>query len=242
MAEHVQLLDRLRTVHSEIELTRLLRETASQFSMSHFAIYDVPDANAASLRPYIRLTNMSAQFYEEFDRHELLQLSALFRLLQKSTAPKVWCSSCDGLRSSDPRKRKYHSILAKEGLTCTAMIPVHRCDGSRGAVAFGGARGPINADELSSLCFIAAHAYEAFETLTQKGAACQSGSTECGLTARELEVLDWAANGKTTGEIASILSLSDHTVNTYMNSAMRKMDCVNRTQLVAKALRLNLIN
>lgn len=237
MAEHIQLLDLLQTVHSEIELAGLLHETARQFQMSHFAIYDVPAANASHLRPYIRLTNMPARFYEEYDRYELLQLSTLFRLLQKSTAPKVWSVESGGEPSSDPLTRKFHSILTEEGLTCTVMIPVHRSDGSRGAVSFCGARNLISTEELSSLCLIATHAYDVFDVLTKK-----TTPPESGLTARELEVLDWAANGKTSGEIASILTLSDHTINTYMNSAMRKLDCVNRTQLVAKALRLNLIH
>ena len=62
-----------------------------------------------------------------------------------------------------------------------------------------------------------------------------------GLTPRELEAIHWVANGKTSSEIALILSLSEHTVNTYVNNAIRKLDCVNRTHLVAKALRLRLI-
>ena len=70
MAEHIQLLDLLQTVHSEIELAGLLHETARQFQMSHFAIYDVPAANASHLRPYIRLTNMPARFYEEYERSQ----------------------------------------------------------------------------------------------------------------------------------------------------------------------------
>ena len=61
------------------------------------------------------------------------------------------------------------------------------------------------------------------------------------LSTRELEVLRWTAQGKTSIEIGSILTLSDHTINAYMNTAMKKLDCVNRTQLVAKAIRLKLI-
>ena len=63
-----------------------------------------------------------------------------------------------------------------------------------------------------------------------------------GESARELEVVRWTAQGKTSVEIGRILSLSDHTVNAHMTNAIKKMDCVNRTQLVAKAIRLGLIN
>ena len=61
------------------------------------------------------------------------------------------------------------------------------------------------------------------------------------LSDRELECLRWAAAGKTSGEIATIVELSEHTVNHYLNSSCKKLDCVNRTQSVAKALRQNLI-
>jgi DNA-binding CsgD family transcriptional regulator len=40
--------------------------------------------------------------------------------------------------------------------------------------------------------------------------------------------------GKTTLLIAEILSLSEHTIETYVASACRKLDSVNRTQAVAK--------
>ena len=62
------------------------------------------------------------------------------------------------------------------------------------------------------------------------------------LSARELEVVRWTAQGKTSLEIGQILSLSDHTVNAYMTNAIRKLDCVNRTQLVAKAIRMKIIS
>ena len=42
-------------------------------------------------------------------------------------------------------------------------------------------------------------------------------------------------------EIAEILGLSEHTINHYLNRATKKLDAVNRTQAVAKALRLGLI-
>jgi DNA-binding CsgD family transcriptional regulator len=69
----------------------------------------------------------------------------------------------------------------------------------------------------------------------------RSAGSVVSLTTRELEVLRWTSQGKTSVEIGKILSLSDHTINAYMNTAIKKLDCVNRTQLVAKALRLKLI-
>jgi len=43
------------------------------------------------------------------------------------------------------------------------------------------------------------------------------------LTRRELEIARWICEGKTSSEIAIILSLSEHTVNDYIRSGMKKM-------------------
>ena len=62
------------------------------------------------------------------------------------------------------------------------------------------------------------------------------------LNARQLECLQWASMGKTSSEIGTIVSLSEHTVNHYLNSCCRALNCVNRTQAVAQAMRMGLID
>jgi DNA-binding CsgD family transcriptional regulator len=91
--------------------------------------------------------------------------------------------------------------------------------------------------EVNELTMVMLHVLDAYNQL--------KSSNKVGhptLSVREREVLRWTAQGKTSIEIGQILSLSDHTVNAYMTSAMKKFDCVNRTQLVAKAIRLKLIS
>jgi DNA-binding CsgD family transcriptional regulator len=62
------------------------------------------------------------------------------------------------------------------------------------------------------------------------------------LTARESEVLKWASIGKTCWEIAKILHISERTVKFHFGNAFAKLDVVNRSQAVAKALGLGLIS
>lgn len=56
------------------------------------------------------------------------------------------------------------------------------------------------------------------------------------LTEREREVLTWVGRGKTSAEIAVILGVSGRTVNFHCENAMKRLDVVNRTQAVAKAI------
>lgn len=61
------------------------------------------------------------------------------------------------------------------------------------------------------------------------------------LTGREREVLTWAGLGKTSGEIATILGLSERTVNFHFDQAMKRLGVTNRTQAVAMAVAQGLI-
>jgi len=56
------------------------------------------------------------------------------------------------------------------------------------------------------------------------------------LTAREIEVLRWVANGKTAWEVGEILHINKRTVDEHVQTAVRKLGAVNRTHAVALAL------
>lgn len=57
-----------------------------------------------------------------------------------------------------------------------------------------------------------------------------------GLTARELECLRMAANGLTSGDIGRKLGIAERTVNFHMHNALRKLEALNRSEAIAKAL------
>jgi len=61
------------------------------------------------------------------------------------------------------------------------------------------------------------------------------------LTPRERECLTWSAIGRTSEDIATILGISEGVVRIHLRSAQQKMNCLNRTHTVAKALSHKLI-
>ena len=73
----------------------------------------------------------------------------------------------------------------------------------------------------------------AFEAKIEKGSIL--------LTARELEILQLAANGKANKEIAAQLFIGEETVKTHLKNIFEKLGASARTHAVAIALRQNLI-
>ncbi len=63
-----------------------------------------------------------------------------------------------------------------------------------------------------------------------------------GLTAREIEVLKWSADGKTSGEISNILAVSEATVNFHIKNAVGKLQTANKTAAVVRAAMLGILS
>lgn len=62
------------------------------------------------------------------------------------------------------------------------------------------------------------------------------------LTEREIEVLRWTADGKTSGEVSDILCVSENTVNFHVKNAVAKLQTANKTAAVVRAAMLGLLN
>jgi DNA-binding CsgD family transcriptional regulator len=62
------------------------------------------------------------------------------------------------------------------------------------------------------------------------------------LTCREIEVLKWTADGKSSCEIADLLSISENTVNFHIKNSVAKLRTANRTAAVVRAAMLGLLN
>ena len=62
------------------------------------------------------------------------------------------------------------------------------------------------------------------------------------LTSREQEVLHWIHRGKSNFEIGGILMISPLTVKNHVQKILRKLNAVNRTQAIGKAMELRILN
>jgi DNA-binding CsgD family transcriptional regulator len=62
------------------------------------------------------------------------------------------------------------------------------------------------------------------------------------LSPRERECLSWTLEGKTAGEISTILGISVSTVNQHAASASHKLGSLNKHHAAVQALRLKLIH
>lgn len=68
-----------------------------------------------------------------------------------------------------------------------------------------------------------------------------SGAREPLLTERERQILQWTAEGKSSAEVAIILSICADTVNYHLNNVKNKLGVPNKTSAVAYGVALGLL-
>jgi transcriptional regulator EpsA len=136
--------------------------------------------------------------------------------------------------------------LEKLGATQLLLQGVHDTDGRAVSLFVFACRAGSVGPRQSYLAQILAPAMHVAWTRTQlqrraEGAADKSHGQSV-LTVRELDILKWIYLGKSNFEIGAILKISPLTVKNHVQKILRKLNVVNRTQAIGKALELRILN
>lgn len=156
------------------------------------------------------------------------------RSLNEASAPYVQ-DMRDGVTAAWEDVRQSMAI-ASYGVSHSHIFPVQDIKGGLGAIVFTGASGEMDPTRKQCMELTCSAIFNRLAFLPK----AQTNQLK-ELSTRELECLIWAAEGKTSVEVAEILRLSEHTVNHHLASATLKLGAVNRTHAVVRAIRWGLI-
>lgn len=225
----------LAAVRTRALFNQALHRIAGAFGFSHCTLMNSPSAEDLFLKPLIIETSLPGAYLRDFDHGHMLRACSFAAKVRESAVPQVWHLSDPVFTQSFPPELR--ALMLRHKMTAGIMFPLNAADGKRLVFWLSGERTSFSQSEINELAMIALHALDAYNVVKRN-----EDYAHVALSTRELEVVRWTAQGKTSVEIGQILALSDHTVNAYMTNAIKKLDCVNRTQLVAKAIRSKLID
>jgi DNA-binding CsgD family transcriptional regulator len=227
------LTAQIAAVKTRPAFAQVLLRVSDAFGYKYITLMDAPLQDSGMLKPLLIETSLPASYVNQFDRGRFLQLPVFSKEMADSAVPRLWNLSDAGCLFPAELRTLKRAFDMETGVA----IPGRATDGHGLLFSLAGKRALPGQTEVNELTMVMLHVLDAYTRIRPSNAVGQPT-----LSVREREVLRWTAQGKTSIEIGQILTLSDHTVNAYMTSAMKKLDCVNRTQLVAKAIRLKLIN
>ncbi|OLP58105.1 hypothetical protein BJF93_05590 [Xaviernesmea oryzae] len=213
---------------NRVDFFRIFHTLALHFAFEHFGILQLGnEKDPGNLAGKLVLHDLPSGLAEEYDKRHRFTDSAVFKALHQTTIPSLW-------RAADQTPNQ-GNLLTQLGFDLLACVPVHGVNGARYAVVYLGDAEDLTTAALHELTF---ETISAFDHFYRRALISKAGM---GLTPREREILRWISHGKTASEIALIVSVSEHTINSHTATILKKLDVVNRTQMVAKAIREQII-
>ncbi|MEM6625110.1 MAG: LuxR family transcriptional regulator [Pseudomonadota bacterium] len=117
------------------------------------------------------------------------------------------------------------------------MLPMRRPGSVDGGVSLATNKVDISKDDFAALQLVSMHFYYRLEDMQPPVPVVP----DVKLAPRERDVLQYAAVGKTVWEMSVIMSISEAAVKDALVRARRKLNCVNTTQAVSRAIARDLI-
>ncbi|WP_053250834.1 LuxR family transcriptional regulator [Ensifer adhaerens] len=225
-------------LETQFDIIRYMRRITQMFGFKTFLICSIPSIDVERLAATTVISNMPAELLNKYDSLSMLRFSTGVKRLRETTTPfQVTLDAWEGEGGKPDSAREYIAMLRENGIFQASYFPVHDAEGGRGAVILMGPEAELPMTVTMELQMIAIHVYN---RLAEIGSVWKNSSAS--LSEREIQCLSWTAAGKTSAEIAGILGLSEHTVNHYLNHVTKKLDAVNRTQAVVKAMKKGYIS
>lgn len=235
---NADLMSTIETIQHHTDADAILdviTDTISNYGFGKFIISGLPD-RGLDVRPFVLLSGWDDEWYDRYTGRGYVHVDPVALHCFATTLPFDW-SDAPYDREADREARIVMEEARDFGMDQGLCVPIHLEGGMQGVVSLVG--DPTHLDEKSrlELHMLALYAHGRLRFLNA-GDASKSRRV---ITAREAEVLKWAAIGKTAAEIADITGLTARTVNQHCENAQRRMGTSNRLHTVVEALRHKLI-
>lgn len=213
-----------------------LKTLTAKLGYSNFLLALKPGPTAASQQIQLH-SNYPSAWRAHYDARAYETLDPVVHHCFNSNRPLLW----DRVNYRKPSESEFFEEASMYGLQQGLALPVHGPRGESGMfclkpVEFGTQSPHLILQSLPMVTVVRDYAIERVLK-----AQAEKDAEPVHLTSREKEVLKWSAAGKTTWEIARILSCTTSAVDFHFKNIRRKFQVSSRHMAVLKAIQQKLI-
>lgn len=225
----------LQTVTCERDLLSRLVAIAQKLGFDYCA-YGLRTPIPLTSPKTIIINNYPIAWQQRYQEQQYLNTDPTVRHGLRSVTPLIWSEDVFSLA------RPFWEEARTFGLT-VGWAQGHRdINGVIGMLTLARSAEPFSSTELeeknSTMAWLAEEAHQAMSRLLIPKLLPEANAQ---LSDREIEILRWTGDGKTSSEIAHILLISERTANFHINNAMIKLHAANKTAAALKATLLGLL-
>lgn len=239
----MEIVQNLLSVRTAIGFESCFIELQNLFSYdsSFCALSDIDTIKKRKPQYCLCTMNFSKDFAERYAKEFHYVKSSVFNAVLTDDQPchwqTYWSKNMD--EHNICAKKLAHSYGYKDGWISATR---YQHDPSVGFLAFTGQKVDADTRTQSIIKYITPHFTESIKAAFHASIRRIKQNVRFELTPRELEVLKWLKEGKSSWDISIILNRSERVVIWHANNIMRKLEAQNRTHAVAIAMRYKLID
>lgn len=229
-------LSQITDVVDHNDLDTVMNELVGCYGLKSAAYFGIGVSGRSSIDPFLAVT-YSSDWVQRYKEQRFVEVDPVIQTGFQRLLPIDW----DGLARNGERVKTLFGEATEFGLGRKGLsIPVHGRHGDRGLFSISCDRADRDwaHDKLFYLRDFQVLATHIHDKILKLEGYC---ITPASLSPRELECLQWVAEGKTAWECAMILGLSQHTVRCYLESARHKLNATSNTHAVSIAHRAGLL-
>jgi len=230
-----EVIDRFEGLSSCPEVIGHMSKTLSAFGYTAFLVATAPEL-IGDAQPDFLLNGWPPAWTEHYTRENFYPDDPVIVHLRRTVDPFQWSEVPASLRAVRRSKQIKHDA-AQFGLREGFCVPVFQNGGVIAGVTMGGRQPEFDPHAKRAIHLISLYAHAKALSL-----AHPSRPARHVLSKGERETLRWVAAGKSSWDISVILKVSEATVNWRIKKATEKLEAINRTQAVVKAIRAKEIN
>lgn len=224
---------------SPVELWKYILEVARKYGF-RATVYACPPPHRKPTHPetIIRYTGISTENFQKFAMTGLIKQGHITteNSLLKGTAFR-WTEIADftdSAKAFQNLKQDANSLDVDEGW----IFPLFGPQSRNGLASFGRPKYEQVMDRKAGLRF---HVFAQMAHLRFCQLTPNLYGIDKSLSKREMQIIAWAATGKSNSEIGTILGLSESSIDSYMRRAFTKLDVHDRTSASVKAISMDLV-
>jgi LuxR family transcriptional regulator, quorum-sensing system regulator BjaR1 len=237
LSDTIAFIQRLDRARSPSDVCAMLLDITRRFGVERVlaGLIPLPGADRTTQLSHVVMSAWPEDWARRYFSHGYLFRDPTIDRVQHSTMPFLW-SELEPAYRSDLTARRIMAEAGEFKLREGYTIPLVTLEGDIAGFSLAGEHLEIGPEERPMLALIATYALGRALPLRQSPKHAAAG-----LTVREQETLQWAAEGFSDGDISERMGISEHGVDKHMRAARAKLGATSRTHAVAEALRQNLI-
>ncbi|WP_287147188.1 LuxR family transcriptional regulator [Aeromonas sp.] len=238
-ADALTLITQFDTAIDEHTIVALLRALSLQMGFDHFRLGFISPSSIQ--RPEVRIFNgCPAQWVQIYDAQNFFAVDPVVRKGMTQSTPILWANlitECCDQQDTDGLEvmLQAHGAGLRDGIT----FPWHGANGHVGLLSFITRTPRTEHQWLTATPFLSWLSVHIFEAVVR---VCLSDiPPRDALSLRELEVCQWAAEGKQVSDIGKILGITPRTVTFHLERIAEKLGASNKSQAISWALKQGLV-